>query len=83
MARTKKFYVVCLANEGYEAALEPCKLYVALGRGDAEEPGYTRVVDESGEDYLYPSEMFESIEVPLCVARIRGVRVVDHGGRSS
>ena len=69
MARAKKSYVVCLTNEGYEAALEPRKLYLVLGARGAEEPGFIRVVDESGEDYLYPSEMFEAIEVPLRVAR--------------
>ncbi len=69
MSRVKKSYVVCLSNEGYEASLEPRKLYVALGASSAEEPGFVRVVDESGEDYLYPDSLFEEIEVPRKVAR--------------
>jgi hypothetical protein len=70
MPRKKKSYVVCLENEGYEAALEPRKLYLALGDPGGEEPGFLRVVDESGEDYLYPQSFFEAIEVPRKVARV-------------
>lgn len=69
MARKKKSYVVCLQNEGYEAALEQRKLYLALGAPGDEEAGFVRVVDESGEDYLYPEDFFEAIEVPRKVAR--------------
>lgn len=53
-------FVVCLTNEGFEAALEPRKLYVALLDDGAEREGLVRVVDESGEDYLYDALMFET-----------------------
>jgi hypothetical protein len=69
MPRAKKRYVVCLSNEGYEGALERNKIYVALGPIGAEERGFVRVVDESGEDYLYGAERFAEIELPRKVAR--------------
>jgi hypothetical protein len=51
--------VVCVSNEGYEASLEPRKLY-ELAPAEANDPtGWLRVVDESGEDYLYPTKLFE------------------------
>lgn len=62
-------YVVCLSNEGFEAALEPRKIYPALPDAEAEREGLLRVIDESGEDYLYPTTMFEPIQVPERVAR--------------
>jgi hypothetical protein len=56
-------FAVCLANEGFEAALEPRKIYRLLPDSEAEREGLIRVVDESGEDYLYPAAMFEPISV--------------------
>jgi hypothetical protein len=56
----KQRFVVCLTTEGFEAALEPRKIYVALLDHGAEKEGLVRVVDESGEDYLYDALMFES-----------------------
>lgn len=54
-------FVVCLSNEGFEAALEPRKVYPSLRDSEAEREGLLRVVDESGEDYLYPAAMFEPV----------------------
>jgi hypothetical protein len=56
-----KQLVVCVGNEGYEASLEKRKIYVALSDADAEKHGLLRVVDESGDDYLYPRTLFHSI----------------------
>jgi hypothetical protein len=69
MARPRKRYVVCLSNKGYEAALERHKIYVALGEAGAEGKGLLRVIDESGEDYLYTAQRFVEIELPRKVAR--------------
>ena len=66
MAREKRRYVVCLNNDGYPASLERRKIYVALGK---DEEGFMRVIDESGEDYMYPIELFAEIELPTRVAR--------------
>ena len=62
--RKKKSFVVCLSNDGYGASLEPRKIYVALRDAAAERNGLVRVVDESGEDYLYPRERFAPLKLP-------------------
>ena len=51
-------FVVCVRNEGYPAALELRKVYRALVDEQAAKRHQGRVVDESGEDYLYPREWF-------------------------
>lgn len=63
-------YVVCIDNSGYPASLELRKIYQRLPDLRAEEDGFVRVVDESGEDYLYPSRFFVSIAVPEAVERV-------------
>ena len=62
-------YAVCLANAGYEASLELRKLYPVLDDRTAENDNLIRVIDESGEDYLYPSDFFEKIEIPAELER--------------
>jgi hypothetical protein len=61
--------VVCIDNEGYPASLENRKIYIALRDAAAERHGLLRVVDESGEDYLYPKAFFRSIALPQAVKR--------------
>lgn len=55
-------FAVCIENTGYEASLELHKIYRTLSDGDAGGHGYVRVIDESGEDYLYPEAFFVPIE---------------------
>ena len=57
-------FVVCVDNAGYAASLELHKLYRALRDPSAAEDGDVRVIDESGEDYLYPAEYFVAVEIP-------------------
>jgi hypothetical protein len=65
MARSQaKHLVVCVSNEGYPASLERRKIYVALRDADAGKHGLIRIVDESGDDYLYPEALFRSIALP-------------------
>ena len=59
----KQRFVVCVDNSGYEASLERRKLYEALSDRKAEKLGTMRVIDESGEDYIYPSAFFEAVEL--------------------
>jgi hypothetical protein len=59
-----KQFVVCVDNDGHEASLETRKIYVALRDGAAEKHGMLRVIDESGEDYLYPKTYFRQIALP-------------------
>lgn len=55
-------FVVCVRNEDCED-LELRKLYQVLPDESAAEDGYLRIIDESGEDYLYPAEYFLPIEL--------------------
>ena len=57
-------FVICLNNNNYEASLEKRKLYEVLPDETASKHGQLRVIDESGEDYLYPSNYFVSIDLP-------------------
>jgi hypothetical protein len=58
---------VCIANEGYEASLERNKIYALVEDQAAIADGDLRVIDESGEDYLYPAAWFVVIQVPKTV----------------
>jgi hypothetical protein len=59
-------FVVCVANEGCDD-LEVWKLYRVLPDADAAAEGYLRVVDDSGEDYLYPAGRFVGVQFPRAV----------------
>jgi hypothetical protein len=59
--------VVCIRNDGYEASLERNKIYAVIPDDDAERDGDLRVIDESGEDYLFSADRFVAIEVPEAV----------------
>ena len=57
-------YVVCIDNAGYAASLEVRKIYERIGNYPEDEDCFVRVIDESGEDYLYPATKFVAIELP-------------------
>lgn len=61
--------VVCVDNEGNEVSLQLWKIYKPLRDNDARSEGFLRVVDESGEDYLFPEENFVPIELPTEVRK--------------
>lgn len=67
---SKKRFVVCVKNDGYAASLELRKIYQILSDERAAEHCLVRVIDESGEDYLYPQDFFVPIEVPQAVERV-------------
>lgn len=60
-------FVLCIRNDGCED-LEPRKVYQVIPDAAAAEDGLTRVIDESGEDYLYPRDLFVPIELPQAAA---------------
>jgi len=62
-------FVICIRNEDCED-LEPRKLYRVLPDEAAAEDGYIRVIDESGEDYLYPQAYFLPIELPKAAEKV-------------
>ena len=69
MRSTAKQFVVCLENEGYEVSLERRKIYRVLPDPDAAKHRQIRVIDESGDDYLYPQRFFAPIELPQAIRR--------------
>lgn len=62
--RRSPTFVVCIDNSGYAASLELHKIYRVVADKDALKEGDLRVVDESGEDYLYAAQRFVPIELP-------------------
>ncbi len=69
MPRTKPVFAICLRNDDSED-LEIRKIYRVLPDTKAAAEGYLRVIDESGEDYLYPQEYFVFIELPRAAERV-------------
>jgi hypothetical protein len=57
-------FVICIRNDDYPASLEKRKIYEVLPDADAKKHDQVRVIDESGEDYLYPETYFVPIELP-------------------
>ncbi len=62
-------FAICVSNAGYPASLELHKIYRVLSDEEAESDGDLRVIDESGEDYLYPTEYFVLTELPQAVEK--------------
>ena len=60
-------FVICVNNEGYEDSLYRWKVYRAIPDTGDQTVGLLRVIDETGEDYLFPSGYFRTIEIPLAV----------------
>ncbi|HEX3578762.1 MAG TPA: hypothetical protein VHY33_09380 [Thermoanaerobaculia bacterium] len=59
-----KHFVICINNGEYAGTLELRKVYEVLEDASAELRNYTRIIDESGEDYLYPKSWFVPVAVP-------------------
>ena len=59
-----KNFVICINNEDYPTSLEVRKIYEIIPDPEAEKSNHLRVIDESGEDYLYPKEYFHSVNLP-------------------
>jgi hypothetical protein len=67
-AERKLRFVVCIQSGG-EDDLEPRKVYRVLPDRAAARDDYLRVIDESGEDYLYPAELFAPLKLPAATTR--------------
>lgn len=57
-------FVVCINNKGYEASLEFGKIYQVISDTEAKAEGLLRIIDESGEDYVFSAERFFAISLP-------------------
>lgn len=62
--KTNKLYALCIDNGGYPESLDVRKVYPVLPDERAAGNDYIRVIDETGEDYLYPAKYFVLVEVP-------------------
>lgn len=69
MPRTIHAYAVCLNNKGYEASLKRRKIYFVIIDEGAAKHGLLRVIDESGDDYLYPRKYFAALDLPPVLKR--------------
>ena len=70
MTKTQaKQLVVCVENDGYAVSLEKRKIYIALRDAAAEKHNMLRIIDESGEDYLYPKAFFAPVRVSKPIER--------------
>ncbi len=63
-------FAVCVKNEDYPASLEVRKIYEVIPDAKATKHGLVRIVDESGEDYLYPADYFVPIQIPQAAASV-------------
>jgi hypothetical protein len=63
-------FAICVENGEYEGLLDRWKVYAILEDRDAESHGQYRVVDESGEDFLYPVDYFSMIDLPASLASL-------------
>ena len=68
-ATSGQHFAVCVRNDDYPASLELRKLYPVLEDAFATEHGLIRVIDESGEDYLYPGEFFVRVALPSSIEK--------------
>ncbi len=62
-------FVICVGNKGYAASLELRKIYQVVPDKAASKFHQIRVIDESGEDYLYPADYFVPVQLPPAVER--------------
>ncbi len=68
--RTNPNFVICIRNEEYPASLEVRKIYESLPDKTAKKYQQIRVIDESGEDYLYPADYFVSVKLPKATENV-------------
>jgi len=66
---SKDCFAICIQNKDYPASLELHKLYRVLPDAEAAKDGDLRVIDESGEDYLYPANYFVLVSLPQSIMR--------------
>jgi len=72
----KPRFAVCIDNSGYPASLELYKIYRVLPDKDAAKDGDVRIIDESGEDYLYPASRFMLVKLPDALKRTMSMRLL-------
>jgi len=69
-AKSAPRFAICIDNSEYPASLELHKIYRVLPDKEAQADGDLRIIDESGEDYLFPADYFIPIELPQTIVRL-------------
>jgi hypothetical protein len=62
--KSSRRFLICVNNEGFPASLEVRKVYEALPDPVGAARSFVRIIDESGEDYLYPADRFVAVDLP-------------------
>ncbi len=62
-------FAVCISNDGYDVSLAVRKLYQIVSDPESEAYDLIRVIDESGDDYLYPAKLFRRLDLPAALER--------------
>lgn len=70
MSDRRQQFFLCVGNTGYAASLQVRTVYAAVSDPAAESHGMLRIVDESGEDYLFPASLFVPVEIPEAAAKV-------------
>ena len=78
MRKPTKPFALCIDNTSYKASLIPGKVYRVIPDAKAAKDDFVRIVDESGEDYLYHKTYFLFVEFPLAIAR--RIRALEYAG---
>ena len=78
MKQPRKPFALCIDNADYKASLIPGKVYRVIPDAKAAKDDFVRIVDESGEDYLFHKSHFLFVEFPRAVAR--RIRALEHAG---
>jgi len=68
--QAERRFAICVTNKGYQASLEKRKIYQIISDADAILHQQVRVIDESGEDYLYPESYFVFIDLPQATQKV-------------
>ena len=77
MSTTITSYVLCIDDGGYPESLEVRKIYPVLPDDKAASREYVRIIDETGEDYLYPMKYFVPLSLPADVIGALTARSID------
>ena len=75
-------FAICVDNSEYPASLELHKIYRVLPDKDAQADGDIRIIDESGEDYLFPADYFIPIDLPQTIVRALNKSFVQPAARA-
>lgn len=70
MSKTKRQFFLCIRNDDYAASLQVRTVYAAVSDPEAESHGMLRIVDESGEDYLFPASLFVPVDLPKVAEKV-------------